>query len=140
MLKVWKLVHIAKNIIVLNGNERGNKMKYFKGQIELKGEYKLVDKKDYFIIYDKHDNQIYYESLLGFWTKREYDKNNNQIYYEDSDGYWSKCEYDKNNNEIYYENLKGYIVDNRPEIVMTIKEIEEKLNIVGLKIVKEETK
>ena len=118
MFKVWKLVHIAKNIIVLNGNERGNKMKYFKGQIELKGEYRLVDENDYFDIYDKNNNRIYRENLKGVWFKREYDKNNNEIYFEDSD---------------------RYIVDNRPEkeVTMTIKEIEKKLNIVGLKIVKE---
>ena len=119
MFKVWKLVHIAKNIIVLNGNERGNKMKYFKGQIELKGEYSLVDENNYFDIYDKNNNRIYRENLKGVWFKREYDKNNNEIYYEDSD---------------------GNIVDNRPEVVMTIKEIEKKLNIVGLKIVIEEIK
>ena len=96
-------------------------MKYFKEQIELKGEYRLSGKNGYFYIYDNNNNQIYYENLLGFW---------------------SKCEYDKDNIQIYFENSDGYIEDNRPkkEVVMTIKEIEEKLNIVGLKIVKEATK
>ena len=112
-------------------------MKYFKGQIELKGEYRLSGKKYYFIIYDKHDNQIYYENLFGYWSKCEYDKNGNRVYYETKDGDWSKREYD-NNNQIYFEDSSGYIEDSRPEIVMAIKEIEEKLNIVGLKIGKEE--
>jgi len=53
-----------------------------------------------------------------------YDKNNNEIYYEDSSGYWYKKEYDKNNNEIYYENSSGTIIDNRSKQIYNNKIVE----------------
>ena len=64
--------------------------------------------------FDKNNNPIYYENSDGYWWKYEFDKNNNPSYYENSDGYWEKKEYDKNNNRIYYENSDGDIMDNRP--------------------------
>ncbi len=39
-----------------------------------------------FIINDKDGNAIYYETSVGYWTKREYDAHDNEIYYENSDG------------------------------------------------------
>jgi hypothetical protein len=55
-----------------------------------------------------------FNTKVTYRNNRMFDKNNNQIYYEDSDGYWVKKEYDKNNNRIYYENSDGDIMDNRP--------------------------
>jgi len=103
-----------------------------------------------FVIKDKNNNEIYYESSKGYWVKREYNKNNNEIYwedddgdwekrefdgnnnkiyYKDSDGYWCKREYDKNNNQIYYENSYGEIIDNRPKSTpeFTMEELVAKL-------------
>ena len=85
-------------------------------------------------VYDKNDNEIYYEDSDGSWEKKEYDTNDKRIYHEDSSGYWEKREYDKqgniiyregsigdwvkidydtNGNETYYENSNGEIEDNR---------------------------
>ena len=86
--------------------------------------------------YDSNNNQIYYENSKGFWIKREYDSNKNEIYYENNKGDWYRNEYD-NNNVIYFENSDGKIIDNRPKKEFTIKEIEEKLGIKNIKIIKE---
>ena len=59
-----------------------------------------------FYINDKNGNRIYWESITGYWIKKEYDSK--MIYREDSTGYWSKAEFDSKGNEIYYENSKGY--------------------------------
>jgi len=88
-----------------------------------------------FKIKDKDGNQIYYESITGYWNKREYDKDGNEIYYESSSGCWNKREYDKYGNQIYYENSIGFIEDKRTT-EMTIAEIEKELNITNLKIKK----
>ena len=63
-------------------------------------------------IFDKNNNEVYYEDINGYWTKRKFNKNN-KIYFESSDGFWAKHKYDENNNEIYYEDSSGKIVDNR---------------------------
>jgi len=88
-----------------------------------------------FQLFDKNNNEIYFEDSKGFWAKYEYDKNNNNIYYEDFEGFWVKYEFDKNNNRIYvkhsdgfwskseykdgiriyYENSKGYVINLRPK-------------------------
>jgi hypothetical protein len=48
-------------------------------------------------IKDKRGNNVYHESLNGFWVKREFDSQGNQI---------------------YFENSVGEIIDNRiPEII-----------------------
>ena len=88
-------------------------------------------------LYDKNNNEIYYEDSDGYWEKSEYNENNNEIYYEDSDGDWEKREYDKNSNLIYYEDSSGYIVDNRPKETkeLTAKEISDLLGY-EVKIIK----
>jgi len=63
--------------------------------------------------------------------------NNNLIYFEDKDGFWYYQEFNSNNNVIYIENSNGLIDDDRPKKEYTIKEIEEKLGIKGIKIIKE---
>ncbi len=90
---------------------------------------KLKIKNFPFIINDKNNNEIYYETSNGDWEKREYDSNNNIIYYETSNGFWCKKEYDANNNEIYYEDADGDIVDNRPKSTpeFTMEELVAKL-------------
>ena len=88
-------------------------------------------------LFDEKGNLIYCEFSNGHWVKREYDENDNQIYYEDSEGGWVKIEYDKNGNEVYYKDSVRVIEDNRPKVEMSIKEIEEKLGIENLKIIKE---
>ena len=103
-----------------------------------------------FVIKDKNNNEIYFETLRGYWYKQEFDSNNNRIYYENSDGHWGrykydsnnneiyyensnghwiKQEYDSNNNEIYYENSDGIIDDNRPKLTpeYTMEELVKKL-------------
>jgi len=59
-------------------------------------------------IYDKNNNEIYWENSDGKWNKREYDENGNLIYKEDSDDHWEKWEHDERNNEIYYETSNGF--------------------------------
>jgi hypothetical protein len=82
-----------------------------------------------FVIRDKNNNQIYFESSKGYWDRQEFDKNNNIIYWEDSDGFWYKREFDSNNNRIYYENSSGLIINNRPKSTpeFTMEELIEKL-------------
>ena len=84
-----------------------------------------------FVIKDSRGNQIYIESISGFWVKKEFDSNENLIYYELSDGYWWKKEYDSKSNEIYYENSYGTIIDSRPKPVteLTMDDIAAKFNI-----------
>jgi hypothetical protein len=59
-------------------------------------------------IYDKNNNEIYWEEYDGAWEKFEHDENGNMIYSKTFDGEWGKHEYDEDNNEIYYENSEGY--------------------------------
>jgi hypothetical protein len=80
-------------------------MKMFKGQIELKGSYKLYVEDDWFVVFDEQGNRIYYEN---------------------SDGDWSKIEYDEKGNQIYWQNNDGEIIDNRPKI--TIELTQEQLD------------
>jgi peptidoglycan/xylan/chitin deacetylase (PgdA/CDA1 family) len=82
-----------------------------------------------FVIKDKNNNEIYYESSKGYWVKREYNKNNNEIYWEDDDGDWEKREFDGNNNKIYYEDSYGTIIDNRPKSIpeFTMEELIAKV-------------
>ena len=68
-----------------------------------------------FRIKDKNGNEIYFETSLGYWSKREFDSNGKQIYYENSDGYWAKRKFDSNGKEIYWENSDGKVIDNRPK-------------------------
>ena len=86
--------------------------------------------------YDSNNNEIYYEDSYDYWCRKEYDSNNNEIHYENSDGDWIRMEYDSNNNEIYFESRNGVIIDKRSKKEYTIKEIEEKLGIEGIKIIK----
>lgn len=64
-------------------------------------------------VFDKDNNEIYYERSDCYWIKYEYNENGNLTYVKDSEGYWSKREYDDNKNEIYYEDSGGIINDNR---------------------------
>ena len=82
-----------------------------------------------FRIKDKNGNQTYFENSGGFWVKQEYDSNGNLIHYENSDGDWIKWEYDSNGKEIYSEDSNGIIVDKRPKVTFTMKEIAEKLEV-----------
>jgi hypothetical protein len=79
--------------------------------------------------FDSNNNRIYYENSDGHWGRYKYDSNNNEIYYENSNGHWIKQEYDSNNNEIYYENSDGIIDDNRPKLTpeYTMEELVKKL-------------
>ena len=71
--------------------------------------------KDYpFIIKDSRGNQIYIESITGYWHKSRYDLKNNEIYFEDSSGFWRASEF-INSERVYYENSEGEIIDNRPK-------------------------
>ena len=64
-------------------------------------------------LYDDKGNQIYYDSLSGYWQKYEYDADGNVTYYETSRGYWEKYQF--YGKEIYYENSKeGVIRDKQP--------------------------
>jgi len=92
-----------------------------------------------FRIYNKKGKVIYHE-CIGHWHKREFDKNGNKTYFETDTGFWYKKEFDENGTEIYYEASEdGVIFDRRPKPVteMTIKELEHKLGINNLKIIKE---
>ena len=60
-------------------------------------------------IYDKNNNEIYWEEYDGAWEKSEYDENGNIIYYENSEGYWWKREYDENGIQLYFEDSDGLI-------------------------------
>ena len=59
-------------------------------------------------IYDKNNNEIYWEEYDGAWEKYEHDENGNVIYSEDYAGEWGKHEYDERGKLIYYENSEGY--------------------------------
>ena len=91
--------------------------------IELNGTYKVEFNNTWFEVYDKRNNQIYYEDRSGYWAKNEYDERDNQIYYVNSDGVWYKSDYDEKGNEIYYEDSGGEFFDNRVK-ELTINEIE----------------
>jgi hypothetical protein len=106
--------------------KRSDRMKLFKGNIELKGNYTLNVRDSEFIVNDKHGNRIYYEDSNGYWVKREYDEHGNMIYWENSNGYWTKREYDEKGNRIYWENSKGVIIDKRPKV--TIELTQEQLD------------
>jgi hypothetical protein len=96
-------------------------MKLFKGQIELKGSYKLNVKDDWFKVFDKKGNMIYYKNSNGYWVKRERDEQGNLIYGENINGYWEKREYDEQGNMIYWENSDGKIIDKRLKKKVTIE-------------------
>jgi hypothetical protein len=90
-----------------------------------------------FFIFNKDEEEIYYEDSNGYWNKREYDQNGKQIYSEDSDGYWIKWEYNLNGKQIYSENSIGTIIDNRPKVIeLTLQEVADKLgmNVKNLRI------
>jgi hypothetical protein len=55
--------------------------------------------------------EIYYRD--DYWSKSIFDKTDDQIYYENSRGYWNKTEYDSNGIIIYYQRSDGYIEDRR---------------------------
>jgi hypothetical protein len=86
-----------------------------------------------FVIKDKNNNQIYFESLNGYWFKKEYDDRGNEIHFENSDGFWAKNEYDDKGNIVYYKNSyknSANVVDRHSAIIeMTFKEIADKLGI-----------
>lgn len=136
-------------------------MKMFKGNVELDGDFTLKVKKDGFILildsegrhiytedtnskvwtkreYDSNGNEIYYENDLGAWQKTEFDSNNNPTHHEDSNGYWYKKEYDENGQVVLYMDSDGYVEDYRTKEVetvkMTVKEINEKLALLGVNV------
>ena len=97
--------YIFKKIFGETARRRGNKL-FNKNNDEL-----YFEKSDGFwekTEYDDNGNEIYHENYNGFWEKWEYDERGNKIYHEDSTGFWFKHEYDKNGNMIYLENSKGY--------------------------------
>ena len=64
-------------------------------------------------VFDEQGNNIYYESINGFWEKTEHDNLRNIIYFENANGFWEKREYDEQGNMIYAEDSNGYISDRR---------------------------
>jgi hypothetical protein len=64
-------------------------------------------------VYNTNGNEIYYETINGYWYKHVYNTNGKIIYHEDSYGNWYKREYDTNDNLIYIETSTGEIRDNR---------------------------
>jgi hypothetical protein len=81
-----------------------------------------------FIIKNKNNKVLYFESSDGYWCKREYDENGYKRYYENADGFCSKSERDENGNERYYENSNGVIRDKRVK-EMTKEEAEKEFKI-----------
>lgn len=79
-----------------------------------KQEFKIERKDGEIRVFDKNNNEIYWESN-GYWIKSKFDKNNNEIYWENSNGYWKKIKYDKNNKEVYYEDSNGNKWEEEPE-------------------------
>ena len=79
-----------------------------------------------FILYDKNNNEVYFEDSKEFWWEKEFDENNNEIYFKNSNKYWWERKYDKNNNAIYFEDSYGKIIDNRPKCIDKIIEIDGK--------------
>ena len=67
----------------------------------------------------------------SLWTRYERDERNNIVFYTDNTNFWTKSEYNEKNERIYFENSYGLIQDRRPkpEIVMTLQEIADKLGI-----------
>jgi hypothetical protein len=59
-------------------------------------------------IKDSKDNETYFETSYGFWSKCEYDDKGYLTYYENSNGWWSKREHDANGRRTYYEDSDGY--------------------------------
>ena len=57
-------------------------------------------------IKDADGNVTYFESVGGFWHKKEYDSNGNKTYFENSQG-WLKREYNSNGKETYFEDSHG---------------------------------
>ena len=84
--------------------------------IELKGEYKVEYRNDYFCVYDDKNNEIYFENSAGYWWKQEFDENNNVIYF---------------NSVIPCEDSDGIIIDKRPKQVkeITLQEIANKFGV-----------
>ena len=58
-------------------------------------------------LFNKNNDELYFEKSDGFWEKTEYDDNGNEIYHENYNGFWEKWEYDERGNVIYYENFEG---------------------------------
>ena len=79
-----------------------------------------------FYINDKNGNRIYWESITGYWIKKEYDSK--MIYREDNTGNWSKAEYDSKGNRTYCEDSKGHKSDKRVT-ELTLDQIAEKFGI-----------
>jgi hypothetical protein len=59
-------------------------------------------------LFNKNNDELYFEKSDGFWEKTEYDENGKLIYFEDSEGFWEKTEYNENGNKIYRENSRGF--------------------------------
>ena len=79
--------------------------------------------------FDSNGRQTYSEDSDGCWKKREFDKIGNQTYFEASTGYWWKQEFDSNGRRTYFEDSHGEIIDKRPKVTFTIKEIADKLGV-----------
>ncbi len=83
-----------------------------------------------FVINDKDGNRIYYETSVGYWTKREYDAHGRDIRFENSAGYWFKRERDAHGNSIYHEDSYGTVIDRRPkQVELTLQQIADKMGI-----------
>ena len=97
--------YIFKKIFGETARRRGNKL-FNKNNDELYYENSYGDwEKSEF---DENGNELYFENSKGEWEKKEYNENGRVIYNEDSDGIWVKREYDDYGNLIYEESDNGY--------------------------------
>ncbi len=60
-----------------------------------------------FSIKNRAGREIYRETEINRWVKKEYDERGNKTYYEDSDGYWIKHDFDKAGNLIGHTESTG---------------------------------
>ena len=60
-----------------------------------------------FSIKNAAGREIYRETEINRWVKKEWDERGNKIYYEDSDGYWNRNDFDKAGNLIEQTESNG---------------------------------
>jgi hypothetical protein len=60
-----------------------------------------------FSIKNAAGREIYRETEINHWVKKEWDERGNKTYHEDSDGYWIRSEFDKAGNLIEQEESNG---------------------------------